>query len=461
MTSCDLLVRNGYIVTMDQQRTIYANGAIAITGRQIVDVGRDADLAAHYRPARVIDAKGGVVHPGFIDCHYHAAIHLARGIVPDDPAAKIAFSYADWTNHLHDEDENIQAQIVALEMLRHGYTFFLEPGTIFAPDAVAAGIEAVGVRASLADPYLWDVADGGNSRPATTPRIPNDPERAFAVLGGELRRNRDPNALVRGHVGIYGGGSQSERLMRAAKQCADANGVVFTMHHNFTLDQTHRDDSRFGGGHSMVAFGARGLLGPNCLFVHMNIIRDDEVAPIVESGMSLLWQPGNYMYYGIHQHWPSRMAEIIARGGHVVFGVDTAKIWTFGDLELIGYLVARQNGAYVSTYKLMEMRTVDAARAVGLSDMIGSLEPGKRADIVVRQAAAPESAPGVNPVQELLLGGHRGTCAAVLVDGRMVLRDGRATLVDQDATVMAAREAVRRVLQRAGFVPGLAWTVVA
>ncbi len=457
---CDLLVRNAYVLTMDAKRQIFAKGAIAVRDGDILAVGRDADLASRYTAAETLDAGGAVVHPGFIDGHYHLTIHLARGTVPDDPAMKSPFGYGDWMNLVGEEDEHLQTQVTAIEMLRKGYTFFLEPGTVLWPDAAAAAVESVGVRGSLADPYLWDVPDGGNVLADKIAAAPCTRERALKLLGGQLARNRNRRSLVRGHVAIYGSGSQSEELMRAAKTCAEENGVVMTMHHNFTPVQAAKDDARFGGQHSIKAFAEKGLLGRCCSFVHMNVIRDDEMDPIVESGMSLVWQPGNYMFYGIAAKTESRMAELIQRGANVTFGVDTAKVWTFGDLELIGYLVARQAGRYISPAKILEMRTCDAARAVGLEDAIGALAPGMRADIVIRDLARPESAPGVNAVQELLLGGQSGTVATVIVDGQVVYRDGAVQRVDAAAVVAKGREAAKRVLGRAGFTPSSTWPVV-
>jgi len=458
--TCDILIVNGCVLSMDARRTIYPAGAVAVSGREIVAVGTEREITARFRGRRVLDARGGVVHPGFVDGHYHVSIHLARGSVPDDPQASNPFGYGDWFNHLGPDDEYTQTQCAATEMLRNGYTCFLEPGTAFDPQAVAEAAEAVGVRGSVADPFLWDVADGGNPLPALMPgRAPCSRERALRLLGGQLARNR-ADGLIRGHVALYGSGSQSEELMRAAKACADEHGVVLNMHHNFTPEQAERDDRRFGGGHTLVTFAEKGLLGRNSTFVHMNAVRDDEVQPIRESGMSLVWQPGNYMFYGIHARCPSRRAELAGQGVNVTFGVDAAKVWTFGDLELIGYLVARQSGQYLSTEKILEMRTLGGARAVGLERMIGSLEPGKRADVVVRSAVLPESVPGVNAVQEFLLGGQASTVDTVLVDGQIVWRGGQPTRVDLGAVTAAGRSSARQVLQRAGYTPSPKWPLV-
>ena len=457
-TTCDILIVNACVLSMDARRTIYPAGAVAVSGPTIATVGPERDVSRGYRGRRVIDARGGVVHPGFVDGHCHVSIHLGRGSVPDDPGVKNGFGYGDWFNHLEDGDEYVQTQCVAVEMLRNGYTFFLEPGTAFDPDAVAEAAEAVGVRGSVADPFLWDVPDGGNQLVAPmSRRAPCARERALGLLGRQLWRNKDEGRRIRGHVALYGSGSQSEELMRAANACADENRVVMNMHHNFTPEQAERDDRRFGGGHTLVTFAEKGLIGRRSAFVHMNVIRDDELQPILDSGMSLVWQPGNYMFYGIHGRSRTRMPELIARGANVTFGVDAAKVWTFGDLELIGYLVARQTGQYLPTEKILEMRTVDGARAVGLEHAIGSLEPGKRADVVIRSQAAPETVPAVNPVQELLLGGQATTVDTVLVDGEIVWRDGRPTRVDLDAVTAAGRACARSVLKRAGYAPRSTW----
>jgi cytosine/adenosine deaminase-related metal-dependent hydrolase len=371
-TTCDIIIVNACVLSMDARRTIYPAGAVAITGSTITAVGPEREVTGAYRGRRLLDARGVV--PDVTTTPHHPS---GRGSVPDDPGVKNGFGYADWFNHLGDGDEFVQTQCAAVEMLRNGYTFFLEPGTAFEPDAVAEAAEAVGVRGSVADPFLWDVPDGGNALVAPmASRAPCDRPGALGRLGGQLWRNKDDARRIRGHVSLYGSGSQSEELMRAANACADEHRVVMNMHHNFTPEQAERDDKRFGGRHTLVTFAEKKLIGRRSTFVHMNVVREDEVQLILDSGMALVWQPGNYMFYGIHARMRTRTPELIARGAPVTFGVDAAKVWTFGDLELIGYLVARQTGQYLSTEKILEMRTIDGARAVGLEHAIGSLEPG-------------------------------------------------------------------------------------
>src|SRR5439155_25209595 len=139
-----------------------------------------------------------------------------------------------------------------------GVTCFMEPGTAFEPDAVATAAEQIGVRASVCDPFLWDV-EGGLTLASQIKRAPATRKRALKLLGGELGRNEVPDALVRGHVGVYGSGSASDELELAAKARADAENVIFTQHQNLDANDASFDRNRFGRD-ALVYFAESGVL---------------------------------------------------------------------------------------------------------------------------------------------------------------------------------------------------------
>ena len=237
--------------------------------------------------------------------------------------------------------------------------------------------------------------------------------------------------------------------------------MILNQHQNFSVEQTPKDDARFGGGHVLVRFAEMGLLGPNSTFVHMNVLRDDEVQPVVESGMSIVWHPGNYQYYGLAALIPSRMPELHRQGVNLTLGVDAAKIWTFGELARIAYLVARQGGHYIPSESLLEMQTINGARALGLQDRIGSLEPGKRADLVIRSTEMAEALPNLNVVMQMLMLSQSRSIDTVVCDGEVIFRKGHLTRVDEGAVYDLARASTRRMLERTGIAPGTRWPVVA
>lgn len=465
---CDILIKNACVLSMDAKRTIWRPGAVAIAGRDILMVGPERDVAPSVVPKQVIDAGGAVVHPGFVEAHYHTTMHLSRASISDDPKRPAVGSsgvggkaakpiYVEWANAMTDEDEHASALLACLEMARNGYTCFMEPGTVFEPDTAAKAAETVGIRGSLADPYLSDSL--GGTQMAALDRSPPSLERCLKLMGRELRRNREPNALIGGHVAVYGSGSASDELLRAAKACADDNGVVFTQHQSFLPQAVETDDKRLGK-HALVHFEEIGVLGPNVSFVHMNILRDDEMDAVVRSGMSVIWHPGNYLFYGVGRATRQRMLELRARGTNLGFGSDVCKLWSFGELPYIAYLASRAQGDYISPGGVLEIATVDGARAMGWQDRIGSLEPGKRADLVIRRNDLPESCPGTDPVFETVLVARSKSVDTVICDGQIIVKGGHSTRLDEGTVYAAARASARRLMAKTGLKGDLDWPVM-
>ena len=451
---CDLLVRNAYVITLDEQRRVFPSGAVAIRGRRIAAVGPDAEVAAAYPAAQTIDAGGGAVHPGLVDAHAHMTLHTTRGAFPDSPSEAASQDYfTTWMQAVDDDDEYASALLAGLEMLRNGVTCFLEPGTAYEPDAVAAAAQRLGIRGSVADAYLWDRVSPGYHR---LDRAPADQARAMKLLGGQLARNNDPDALVRGHVGLYGAATASDELELAAKAAADSGGAILTQHQSFYADDVADDDARFGG-HPLAHFAEIGVLGPNCTFSHMNAIRDDETQHVVDSGLTIVWMPGNYMFYGVAEFFRQRAAEMYHLGVPVAFGSDVAKAWGFGEQGYLGFLLARAHGQFLAAEEIMEMASRCGARSVGLQDQLGSLAPGLLADLVIRATGVAESHPPANPVRDVALIGRTKAVDTVIVDGKVVLSGGHATLVADEDVFSLADASARRLADRVALPPATIW----
>jgi len=143
--TCDLIIKNGFVITVDPERHVYRSGALAILGNEIAAVGTEKEVLGAWRADRTVDAHGGIIHPGFIDPHVHIVHGSCRGIfgTTATPTAT-PVSFADWKADVTPDDEHIATQLAALEMLRNGFTCFVEPGTVFDGDAVASAAEAAG-----------------------------------------------------------------------------------------------------------------------------------------------------------------------------------------------------------------------------------------------------------------------------------------------------------------------------
>jgi 5-methylthioadenosine/S-adenosylhomocysteine deaminase len=462
---CDLLITNGTVITMDAGRRVLAKGAVAVTGRRISAVGPERSILPKYRARRTIDAGGGVVHPGFIDPHVHVVHGTCRGIFGDALGeAPRKVNFADWKADVRPREEYAAAVFAGLEMLHNGFTCFVEPGTVFDCDAVAAATEQVGLRGLLAGTYIWDQIEimkqlGPLDSALLYGRAPPKLERCLDEMGKQLWRNTDPDALVRGFVMIYGTGTASDELERAAHALARSAGAPFHQHESYLPSAYGFDRERLG--HSrLIHLHELGVLDGHSTLIHMNVIEDDDVSAILESGANLVWCPFSYLHFGMSDRVRCRLPELMRRGANVALAIDITTDASVGTSAAAAFLAAGNARTPIGPEDILEMQTVRAARVAGLAHDIGSLEPGKRADIVIRSPLAPEVQPAVNPVHQLALLSSASSVDTVIVDGRIVLRNGRSTRVDEAEAYATVKKTVERRMRRLGLSPSVSWPVV-
>jgi cytosine/adenosine deaminase-related metal-dependent hydrolase len=461
--ACDILVTNGYVVTLDGARRVFAPGAVAIAGRRIVAVGPEREVRAAWRAQRTFDAQGAVVHPGLIDPHLHIVHGTCRGVY-SNPAVQQPATFPDWKADVTPDDEHVATKLAALEMLRRGFTCFIEPGTVFDGDAVASAAETVGVRGLLSGPYLWDQIEimehmGGLRSRALFERARPDLDRCLQQLGRELHRNSDPDGLVRGFVSVYGLGTASDRLLKAAKACADEAGVAFHQHEGYVPAATAEDRRKLGRSR-IVHLEDLGVLGANATLIHMSVMGEDEIEPVRRTGTSMVWCPIATIHITMAHGVPCRLPGLYKQGFNIALGLDGGLDATVGSAGFLAYHVAQGFGEGVTPEQLLEMQTIAPARVAGLEKEIGSLEPGKRADLVIRRQTI-ESYPATNPVHQLVLTAGPGSVETVIVDGQVVLQGGTSTRLDERAAAEEAKASVLRRLSRLGLSPGLGWSVAA
>ncbi len=460
---CDLIIKDGCLLTMEARRTIVPRGAIAIKGHTIAAVGPQAEILRNWRAKDVLDAKGAIVHPGYVDAHLHANAQTCRGFFRGDASKGGGGgpNYADWKATLTAEDENAAAGLAAVEMLRHGITTFVEPGSAFEPDAVASATQEVGIRCTLAEPYLWDTTEVMDAIPGLASqslfaRVPPERDRCLELLGSQLFRNEDKDGITHGHVALYGEGTASDELYVAAKAVADRAGVILNNHVGFDLDLAAAMERNWGKPR-FVHLAELGVLGANTTFVHMNLIRDEEIDPIVGSGLSIVWCPLAYISRGTPLRQHTRIPDMKKRGVNVALGTDSARQSSSGDAGFLALQLAGGAGHATVSEDIFEMLTLGGAQAAGLSHLIGSLEAGKRADIVIRSTDAAELMPSIDPVHQLVTVGHGPSADTVLVNGRVVLRGGRTTRADDAKLFAKARASVDQIVKRLGLRPPGLW----
>ena len=301
-----------------------------------------------------------------------------------------------------DEDEAAATAMASLEMLRSGFTMFIEPGSLFSTEAGAEAVKRVGLRALFAPLYLWDRRESFDAvpsliSPSLMARAPIDLDRSMGQLDVELHRNRDPEALVRGYIFVYGAGTASPELLQAAHACARDNNVPFQLHAGYVPGEPEIYRAINGTSHIMH-LQELGVLDEHTVIVHANVLDEEEERAVQESGCQIVWCPVAFFSLGFGGSANFRMVQRYRRGTRVSLGTDGAIGCTPGGIMLAAHYVSQTYADPLSPGALLEMQTINAASAAGMDADLGSLESGKRADVVVRSARAAEAYPIKQPI---------------------------------------------------------------
>lgn len=468
-----MIVYNGYIITMDDANRIIGEGAVAIDGNRIVAVGESRDIMSRYSAGSMIDAKRAPVHPGFIECHLHASFQTFRGALPDQMPESRAFDTFEsaFYNTVTDEEEYLAVVLAGMEMIRNGTTCFLEAGTMLEPAMAARGAERVGIRAVIGDAFIWDQPQGfaqgmldsacvgcaaaAAARPVLK-RTPQSRNEALANMGRELHRNSDPDALVTAHIAVLGLGTASEELMMEAKRRADASGVVLNLHQSYSPADTDADRQRFGGKDPLVHLAEIGFLGRNVVFGHANHLSDAECEAILEYEPSIAWAPAASMMWGHGSCLHGRHAELFRRGANIALGSDSANwsndfdLWRQAGLAVLSARDVHGDRSYLIAEDGLFMATRGGAKACGMDSKIGSIEAGKRADLVIHTLNRPELIPTTNMIRNLFYASRAKSVHTVVVDGKVVLDGGRFVGINEAEMLSHINEASLALISRMG-----------
>jgi 5-methylthioadenosine/S-adenosylhomocysteine deaminase len=419
---------------MDPRRSVLQDGAVAIAGRHIVSVGPTEAVEAQVTARRKIDAAGCVVMPGLINAHTHLSMNLQRGlstVVPD------ALYRVMWPieRALTGEDCYAGALLGAGEALKAGTTtvndhyFFMED--------IARATTEVGIRGVLGHTIM-------TRNGPFVGRAEFDKGVAF------VRRWQDRHPLVHPALAPHAPDTVSPEWLRQLRALATQLGVPLHLH---LAQSQHEVETLYGeqGIGSVDHLHRLGFLGPDVVAAHCIYVSDAEINLLAKTGTHAVYCPRTHALFGRSQ----RAVEAMAQGVKVVLGDDyTGRDFgfdLFAEMQAAAMVqreVARDPQA-LPAMKLLEMVTVDAARALGLEGQIGALLPGYLADIVVLKLGQLHTTPTFDIVDTVVFGCSGRDVHTVLVDGQVVVEEGQLTKVDEMAIVERARAASAALLDRA------------
>jgi cytosine/adenosine deaminase-related metal-dependent hydrolase len=459
----DLIVAHGYTVTMQPDRTIYSDGAVAIQGNRIIAVGKSADILARYTAAHVIDATGMLVIPGLIDGHNHPNQYLSKGIGDDtDIVSWVTKRIYPYESQLTEGDAYIGALGNFVEMIKSGTTCFNDPGGFF-PDMVGGAARDVGIRAII-NRSTRDLP------PATDTPIP---EHLFDDIDTNIRNgaevvkkwNGAEGGRIRAWFSLRSANSATEDLAREIKKLADAAGVGIHVHAAVRLAENDSAMQRFGK-RTLERLYEMGLFGPNLYLVHMGAVNDQEIGWLSEHDVKVAHCPSASMFGAYGVIWNRPIPQMIRRGVTVSLGTDSATAGRFLDLVRCMYLAAcAHKDAYadpeiMNAHKALEMATIQGARACLWDDEIGSLEAGKLADLVLVDMSSIEWVPRWDPVRDFIYSASGSSIDTVIINGKVVMRRRVLLTVDEERTKSEVALASKEIVKRSGIKMESPWPIL-
>ena len=431
----DVAVVNGTVITMDAQRHVIEDGAVVIRRDWISAVGPRSEISRRYIASKSIDARGAIVMPGLINGHAHAAMSLFRGIADD-------LSLDDWLHKyiFPAEARNVDEDFVVwgtrldmLEMLRGGITTYAD--MYYFEDAVARVTKEAGMRGVLGETIIDFPAPDNKTR-----------EQAFAYTQKFLDHWKgDP--LIEAAVAPHSTYTCSESTLKDSAALARRNRAPILIH--LAEAPFEGEQSRAKHGLSPVGYlESIGFLGPDVLGAHCVWVDGGDMAALAHFGVGCSHNPSSNMKTAAGV---MPVLEMLAAGIPLALATDGAASNNHQDLFLEMDLAAklqkivRRDSKALPAEQVVEMATIGGARALHMDKQIGSLEPGKKADLIVVDTSAPHAIPMYNVYSELVYALHSTDVRTVVIGGRIIVDNRRVLGLDEKTILVKAQEYKKKI----------------
>ena len=448
-----------FILTVDPQRRIIQDGSIVIEGQNIVRVGKASELSG-VTADRVIDAREMVGTPGFCNLHMHISYaHATRGIFPDDldPGEYLANVFK-LQSVMTEEEEYLTSLLGITELLKYGTTCFLDPGSTKYLDACMQAYQESGCRIVVGRQVV-DMPNPLNLPVTSLEQAVSLIEEAVRTYDGRL------DGRVRAWAMPFAADYCSSELLLAAKEIADRYQTGMTLHQSNNQSSVDAFLRQYGK-RPVEYLEEIGVLGPNLLLAHVVGLNEAEVDCLARSETKAVMCPTAALKMGLGITSKGMLPEMLEKGVCVGLGTDAGNnsslIETMRSMYLITVLFkdARQTTEVIPAETALEMATIQGAKALGLGDEIGSLEVGKKADLVLFDTKRPEWRTIFNPVNNLVYNADGRSVHTVIVDGKVVVEAHKPVFVDEWQLIQKVQELGENMLQRTGVSFPQRWPIV-
>ncbi len=434
MIEADLIVTGGTVLTMDEKGTRIADGAVVVKGKNIVETGERFAIEKKYTGEK-LNAPNSIIMPGLVNCHTHAAMTCFRGIADD-------LQLEEWLNKyiFPAEAKNVNEELVywgtllaCAEMIKSGTTTFCDM-YICEDEAAKAAAEA-GMRCLLGE-VLFDFPS------------PNfqTPEEGL-LYSRKFIEKWNGHSLVKPFVEPHSLYTCSFDLLRSAKALADEYATFYGTHYLETKFERDSLEAQFGMRPTDYLRDLK-YLGERFLAFHCVWMDEKDIKFFADSGSKVVHNPESNMKLA---SGVALVPEMQQAGITVGLGTDGCasnnNLDMFQEMDMAAKIhkVMRLDPTVMSAPSVVRMATVEGARALGMGDITGSLEAGKRADLIIIPLDKPHLTPIYNEYSHLVYTAHAADVETVIVDGRLLMRSRKLTTIDENAVMQHVRLIAQKI----------------
>jgi cytosine/adenosine deaminase-related metal-dependent hydrolase len=444
MSDNQILIHNAaYIITMDYERRIIKNGSILIENDRIAALGKMLDLS-QLNVDKVINAQDMVITPGFVNGHCHISYaHATRGIFPDDLGNDYLVNVFRLQDSMSPKEEFLTSLLAITELLSYGTTTIMDPGSTKHVDLCMEAYEQSGVRLITGiqvtdrdNPYRMTVYSHDEALQKT--------ESFITQYNGRLEGK--VHAWAMPFSPEYVGGP----LLKDLKLLSDQLEVGSTLH----INNAGRFKSDGSKESPILALEEYGFVGSNVTLAHCVGLSDKEIASLASTGTAVITCPTNVVKNGGGYGKNFPLSDLLEANVRVGLGTDAGNnsnlLETNRSMYLAAVLIKDATGdaTQIPPEKALELATIDGAKALGLGSEIGSLEVGKKADIVMYDTLRPEWRSLFNPVNSLVYSADGRSVKTVIVDGHVVIEDYVPNFVDTEKLIREVQDIGTDIMKR-------------
>jgi len=432
----DLVVVGGVVLTADQDWNIYDPGAVAVDKGTIVGLGPRDEVERTYRGRERIDASGKLVMPGLINAHTHAPMTLFRGIADDLPLETWLYKYiwpaeAKW---LSPDFVRLGTQLAAAEMIRSGIVLFCD--MYYFEDDIAKACKEAGIRVVIGEALV--------DFPTANCKTIDDQLKYTEYLLSQW----NDDSLVVPSVQPHSPYAASSELMQQSKALADEYSAPYLLHVSETQGEVQESMEKYSRT-PVGRLADLGLLGPTTVAIHGVHLTDDDIELLAQYDAGVVHCPESQLKLASGF---TPVPKLLEAGIKVGLGTDGAA--SNNDLNMFGEMgtaakvhkVMAGDPTVVHARQALSMATLQAARVLGLEDRLGSLEVGKRGDMIVLDLDVPHMVPVYNITSHLVYAAHSSDVRTVIINGRVVMRDRELLTLDESEIFARAREMARQIV---------------